>query len=264
MATSHLAEHSSRTQDRPRSNHGSSTSQRSGTAERAITIASGALLLAPVFRKRSIISWAAATAGGALIYDGVSGSCAVSHKLGLSPDSPRTQRLKHSITIGKDSTELYNLWRKPDTFTMLMRPFADVEPIGENHVKWSIAMPMGQKLRGEAIMVENRPGEMVHWSTLPDAGLRIDEWFRLKPAPQNRGTEVSLEYLVDFARVPGGGMLRAITSFFGKSPCMLLSKVLHNFKSLAETGEVPTLERNPSGRAQSEALGNNQWRGDLL
>ena len=180
MATARFMENSPATQDRPRANH------KSGTAERAITIASGALLLAPVLRKRSIISWAAATAGGALIYDGVSGSCLVSHKLGLSPDSPRTQQLKQSITIGKDASELYNLWRKPDTFTMLMRPFADVEPVGENHVKWSIAMPVGGKLHGEAIMVEDRPGELVHWSTMPDAGLRIDEWFRLKPAPQNR------------------------------------------------------------------------------
>ena len=262
MSNSRFAEHSSTVNGQSR-NGQSRGKPKSGTAERAITIASGALLLAPVFRKRSIISWAAATAGGALIYDGISGSCAVSHKLGLSPDSPTTHTLYHSITIGRDASELFNLWRKPDTFTMLMRPFADVEPIGENHVKWCIAMPMGQKLRGEAVMMEERPAEMVHWSTMPDAALRIDEWFRLKPAPQNRGTEVSLEYFVDFSRVPGGGMLRAAASFFGKSPRLLLSKVLHNFKSLAETGEVPTLERNPSGRAQTEMQGSH-WRGDLV
>jgi uncharacterized membrane protein len=238
--------------------------QSSGAAERAITVASGALLLAPLLRKRSVISWAAATAGSALIYDGLSGSCVVSHKLGVSPGAPRTQRLKQSITIGKEASELYALWRRPDTFTKLMRPFADIEPAGENHLRWCIPLPMGQKLHGEAVMVEDLPGKMVHWSTLPDASLRIDEWFRLKPAPKNLGTEISLEYMADFSHVPGGGTLRAITTFFNKAPRAAVSKMLHNFKALAETGEVPTLERNPSGRRQTEMQGNGHWRGDLI
>ena len=241
-----------------------SHAERSGTAERAITIASGALLLAPVLRKRSVISWAAATAGGALLYDGISGSCAVSHTLGLSPGAPATRRLRQSITIGKDAAAIYALWRNPDTFTRLARPFADITLIGENHVRWAIPMPMGQTLHGEAVMIEERPNQMIHWCTMPDAALQVDEWFRLSPAPQERGTEVTLEYLVDFSHIPGGRTLRAITSFFDKAPRALMSKALHNFKALAETGEIPTLERNPSGRSQTEAEGNGHWRGDLV
>ncbi|HXS78185.1 MAG TPA: hypothetical protein VN753_18550 [Terracidiphilus sp.] len=238
--------------------------QQSGAAERAITIASGALLLTPVLRKRSIISWTAAAAGGALIYDGISGACAVSHKLGLSPNSPSSQRIHQSITIGKEAAELYALWRKPDTMTRLMRPWADVEFAGENHIRWSILLPMGPALSGEAIMVEDSPDEMVHWSTMPGESLQVNEWFHLAPAPQNRGTEVKLDYLVDFSRVPGGRTLRAISSFFDEAPHMIIGKVLHNFKALAETGEIPTLERNPSARSQNESQVNNRWRGDLV
>lgn len=251
MANSHTIEHPHAT-------------QRSGTAERAITIASGALLLAPVLRKRSVISWTAAAAGGALLYDGISGSCAVSHRLGLGSSSPTQQRVRQSITIGKDPAELQRLWRNPDTFTRLMEPFAEISAAGENHVRWSIPLPMGQSISGEAVMIEERPGELVHWSTTPDERLQINEWFRLRQAPQDRGTEATLEYLVDFSRVPAGGMLRAITSFFDKPAHMVLGKILHNFKALAETGEIPTLERNPSGRAQHEMQGNNRWRGDLV
>jgi uncharacterized membrane protein len=246
------------------SSNGRSRSQNSGATERAITIASGALLLAPVIRKRSIISWTAAAAGGALIYDGVSGTCAVSHTLGLSPNSPASQRIHQSITIGKDAAELYTLWRKPDTIVRLMRPWADIEIQGENHIRWSIPLPIGPAVSGEAVMVKDRPNELVHWSTMPDDGLQINEWFHLDPAPQNRGTEVTLEYLVDFSRVPGGRAVRAISSFFDKAPHMIIGKVLHNFKSLAETGEIPTLERNPSARSQNESEVNNRWRGDLV
>jgi uncharacterized membrane protein len=247
-----------------RANGRSETVQRSGSAERAITIASGALLLAPVLRKRSIISWTAAAAGGALIYDGVSGSCAVSHKLGLSAGSPASQRVHQSITIGKDAMELYTLWRNPDTMLRLMRPYADITASGENHVRWSIPLPFGPSISGEAVMVDERPGEMVHWSTMPDDGLQINEWFRLKPAPQNRGTEVTLEYIVDFSRLTGGRTVRAISSFFDKVPHVIIGKILHNFKALAESGEIPTLERNSSARAQNEMQANNPWRGDLV
>lgn len=250
----------------PNSSHNgrSRQTQRSGATERAITIASGALLLAPVLRKRSIISWTAAAAGGALIYDGISGACAVSHKLGLSPNSSASQRIHQSITIGKDAAELYALWRNPDTMTRLMRPWADVEIVGENHIRWTIPLPIGPALSGEAIMVGERPNEMVHWSTMPDDLLQINEWFHLDPAPQDLGTEVTLEYLIDFSRVPGGRTVRAISSFFDKAPHMIIGKVLHNFKALAETGEIPTLERNSSAGSQTESQGNNRWRGDLV
>jgi uncharacterized membrane protein len=113
-------------------------------------------------------------------------------------------------------------------------------------------------------MVEDRPGELVRWCTMPDAGLQIDERFSLSPAPQNRGTEVTLEYLVDFSRVPGGRAVRVLSSFFDKAHRMILGKVLHSFKALAETGEIPTLERNSSARAQEEMQVSNPWRGDLV
>jgi uncharacterized membrane protein len=255
MPNSHTVEHS---------HENSHANQRSGTAERAITIASGALLLAPVLRKRSIISWTAAAAGGALLYDGISGSGAVSHTLGLSSGSASTRRLRKSITIGKSAAELFTLWRNPDTFTRLADRYADVSIIGENHVRWSVPLPAGQSLEGEAFMVEERPNELVHWSTLPDARLQVDEWFRLNPAPQNRGTVVTLEYEVDFSRLPGGRTLRAATTWFDTAPRVMIGKLLHNFKALAETGEIPTLERNPSGRAQNEMQVNNRWRGDLV
>lgn len=219
------------------------TPQGSGTAERAITIASGVLLLAPLLRKRSIASWTAAAAGGALLFDGISGSCAVSRRLGFSSSSPTTERIHRSITVDKDAADLYRLWRNPETFTRLMQPFAGVTPAGENHVQWSIPLPMDQSINGEAVMVEARPNEMVHWTTMPDDGLQIDEWFRLRPAPQNSGTEVTLEYLVDFSLVPAGGTLRAISSFFDKAALTLVGKVLHNFKALAETGDIQPVSK---------------------
>jgi hypothetical protein len=40
----------------------------------------------------------------------------------------------------------------------------------------------------------------------------------------------------------------------GVVPDALASKALHRFKSLVETGEVPTLEANPSARGKGDLL----------
>jgi uncharacterized membrane protein len=50
---------------------------------------------------------------------------------------------------------------------------------------------------------------------------------------------------------PGGVLGDAAIKRFGVVPGTLTSKALRRFKSLAETGEIPTTERNPSARADA-------------
>jgi len=138
-----------------------------------------------------------------------------------------------------------------------MHPFADVEAIGPEHLRWSVRLPAGS-LHGEALLVESIPNEVIRWRTTPTTSIEIEEVMRFFPAPQGLGTVASLEYTIDFSRVPAGPVLQAVTSFFKRVPRMALQKVLRNFKSFAETGEMPTLERNPSARA------TNNGKGDLV
>jgi len=42
-----------------------------------------------------------------------------------------------------------------------------------------------------------------------------------------------------------------VTTLFDLLPKEVASKALHRFKSLAETGEIPTLEGQPAGRHAS-------------
>jgi hypothetical protein len=39
-----------------------------------------------------------------------------------------------------------------------------------------------------------------------------------------------------------------LAKLLGPAPKLLLQKALRRFKSLAETGEIPTLQRNPAAR----------------
>jgi len=136
-----------------------------------------------------------------------------------------------------------------------MHPFADVEAIGPEHLRWSIKLPAGS-LQGEAVLVESIPNEVIKWRTSPATPLEVEELMRFVPSPQGLGTIAILEYSVDFSRVPAGPVLHAVTSFFKRIPRIAVQKILRNFKSFAETGEMPTLERNPSARSEKNGKGD--------
>ena len=142
--------------------------------------------------------------------------------------------------------------------TRVIYPLGEVKPFGSEHVQWSFRLPIG-KIESEAILAEEEPARLVHWKTVPDSKLQIDEYMRFSPAPEDLGTVATLEYNVDFSRVPAGEALRAVTTLFEQAPRSAVLKILHNFKSLAETGEIPTLERNPSAREPKQ-----HRKGDLV
>lgn len=217
-------------------------------AERVLNLTSGALLMLPVLGKRSAIRWTAAAAGGALIYCGLSGTRSASRLMPPGPTANSKRRIRQSITIGRSASELFALWRKPETLEKIRLPFEQLTVLGSDHVRWKMKLPAGS-MEIEALLVEERPDELVHWRSTSSGPFQVDERMRFKPAPRDLGTEAMLDYEVDFSRMPAGEILRSLSSFFQRAPQSAVKKVLENFKSLAETGEVPTLERNPSARA---------------
>lgn len=72
-----------------------------------------------------------------------------------------------------------------------------------------------------------------------------DAEVRFRPAPNDLGTEVTLSLRLD----PPSGPAHALAPIAGGAAGTLLAtKALHRFKSLAETGEIPTLTRQPAAR----------------
>lgn len=230
----------------------------SDPAERVLNLTSGALLMLPVLGKRSTLRWTAAAAGGALIYCGLSGTRSASRLMAPAANGNSKQRIRQSVTIGRSAGDVYNLWRNPDTLEKVKLPFQELKILGSDHLRWTMKLPAGS-MEIEALLVEERPGELVHWRSTSSAPIQVNERMRFKPAPQDRGTEATLDYELDFSRMPAGELLRSAASFFHKVPQSAVKKVLENFKSLAETGEVPTLKRNPSARAA-----NGHAKGDWI
>ncbi|AOE42716.1 MULTISPECIES: SRPBCC family protein [Pantoea] len=159
--------------------------------------------------------------------------------------SDNTLTLRRWITVGLPATELFALWLEPDTLPRIMSHFASVKPVNKSDAHWQIEGPLGKHYRWETRIVEAQPGEIIVWRSLEGADIPNEGELRLRPAPGEWGTELALT--LHFTP-PGGALGKKVTTLFDLLPKEVASKALHRFKSLAETGEIPTLQGQPAGR----------------
>ncbi|MXV61249.1 DUF2892 domain-containing protein [Natronorubrum sp. JWXQ-INN-674] len=233
-----------------------------GPRERAASVVLGIVLLFRGLRRRSLGGVATAAAGGALLSRGVRGRSRLYRLLGVNtaagderPDAESTDApsIERTITVGKPADELAAFCREPEQFNQIVGEFADVsETTGnEGRLSWHIDGPLGQEIEWETELVEERPGELLRWASVDGATVPHEATVRFQPAPGDRGTQVTLRIQSD---PPGGSLGNAALERLGVVPSALAGTALDRFKSLAETGEIPTIDANPSGRGKGDLI----------
>lgn len=156
-----------------------------------------------------------------------------------------------SITVGEPADDLYERWRDPDHFSRIVGHVADVTSRDSNRLRWTVDGPGGREVSWETRFVEEEPGELLSWETPADATLPNAGSVRFSPAGDDRGTVVTLS--VDFDP-PGGSLGTAALRRIDVVPETFVGVALDRFKSLVETGEIPTLEKNASARGRGDPL----------
>jgi uncharacterized membrane protein len=219
-----------------------------GDTERLGSVAAGAALLGlALIRGRSLTGIGMALLGGDLIYRGFTGHCAVYEAMGVdrAPLEDGVPEVSRSITIGKPPDELYRAWRNPDTLAKVMSHVADLVENDGGRQRWRLVVPGLSRLEWESRIIEERDGSLVRWASTPASPIRNEGSVEFRPAPGDRGTEVKLHVRFD---PPGGSLGRAAARALAMLPKMAAEKALRGFKSLVETGEIPTLKHNPTAR----------------
>jgi uncharacterized membrane protein len=168
-----------------------------------------------------------------------------------SPNTADRTAASRSITVDASGEELYEIWRDPDSLSEIMGHVADVTPIGEERFRWTIDGPLGREVSWETNIVEKEAGKRLRWQTPPDAMLPNEGSVQFSPASGDRGTVVTLSVSFD---PPGGTLGDAALEQLSIVPEAFIGRALDRFKSLVESGEIPTLERNPSGRGKGDLL----------
>jgi len=232
-----------------------------GRTRRAAEAAVGGTLLVAGLRRRSVEGVAAAAAGGWLLAGAVDGPDRVRRAIrertsidreGVTRDGEvGATEARRSVTVGKPPEELYEIWRDPDRLTRIVGSFAEISSAHGDRIRWTVDGPRGREIAWETSYVEAEPGETLRWETPPDAMVPNEGTLSFRPAPGDRGTVVTLSVGFD---PPGGTLGNAAFKRLDVVPEALVGRALTRFKSLAETGEIPTLEGNPSGRGEGDLL----------
>ena len=168
----------------------------------------------------------------------------------LSRGAAKPHHVVKTITIGKPADELYEFWRDPQRLAQIMDHVATVTATGDRTTRWTLKNSLGPEISWESEFADEKPGEMLRWQSIPGGALESDGVVRFAPAPGDRGTEVTLNFRI---QPPGGAAGNVVANALSLVPETLGLHALRRFKALAETGEIPTLERNSTARANAAA-----------
>lgn len=159
--------------------------------------------------------------------------------------------VSRSVTVGASADELHEAWRDPEVFSRIMGRFAEITVIDDDRYQWTVEGPAGVDLSWDSRIVEDEPGESIRWESPADASVPNSGSVQFTPAAGDRGTVVTLS--LDF-EPPGGRVGASVVEQLDIVPETLAGHALSRFKSLVESGEIPSLAGNPSGRGEGDLL----------
>lgn len=226
--------------------------------ERVASAGLGGAMLVSGIRRRSLAGLASAAAGGALLYRGISGRSplqrggrdAESEVYRSEPErAERSGAVERSIIVGKPAEELSEYWQDAEHLSQLLGGFAEVSDAEGNRLRWEMTGPLGRKVAWETRTMLDRPGEELRWRSTGDAAVANEWTVRFEELADGEETKVTLTVALD---PPGGAVGRAIAGRL--LPEAAVGTILDRFKSLVETGEIPSLEKNPSARGAGDRI----------
>lgn len=234
-----------------------------GQTERTASKIGGGVLIGAGLLRGGFKGLVMAGLGGVLLYRGATGHCALYEAMGADTSDPSLDeyepgvydsvsakggmRVEESVTINKPRAEVFAFLRDQANMPRFMRWIESVTPLEDvKRSHWVALLPMGVRLQWDSEIHTETPGEMFSWRSLDGSDLDSAGTYRFEDAPGNRGTVVRLNMKLD---PPGGKAALALARLAGMGPESLAREDLRRLKQLIETGEIPTVVGQSSGRA---------------
>ncbi len=210
--------------------------------ERLATFIGGATLIAYAARQRSWRSIPLALAGAPLVWRGATGHWPVPQALARRAEEAVPAEIEASVTIYRQRQELYDFWRRLENLPRFMDHLESVEDLGDGVSRWTARSPVGRLVEWEAEIVEEQPGQLLSWRSLPDSQVQNAGTVLFEDAPDGRGTVVRVQMDIGPA---GNGLGRVLGRVLSPITSQQAHEDLHRFKNLMEAGEVPTTDGQP-------------------
>ena len=220
-----------------------------GITERVASLATGIGLLSYILVRRSKMSLPLGLEASYMLYRGATGHCVFYRMLEInrSENGRGGIKVQQTVTINRPREQLFRIWRNMENLPRFMKHLKSVKvdqtDSGKSH--WVTAGPFGRDIEWDAEIIEERENEYLAWSSLPGSIVESHGSVLFSDAPGERGTilQVSMEY-----QPLAGSLGAAFARLFGEEPGQQTRDDLRHFKQIMETGEVPSVEGQSSGR----------------
>lgn len=153
-----------------------------------------------------------------------------------------------SVTINRPRQELYEYWRDFSRLPSFMDNVERIDVASPHRSHWVVRAPGGKTVKWDAIVTEDRPGELIAWSATEDADVPNAGRIEFRDAG-DRGTIVTATIAYD---PPAGIVGRIVAKMFQREPAIQARRDLRRFKQLMETGEVATASRTAEQLAEEK------------
>jgi len=223
--------------------------QNVGDVERmASALVGGGLLVGGLMRR----SWAGAglsLIGGALLYRGMSGYCALFNAMGIDSTgdgsstnaigrrkgkSSQATKIRKSIEINRPPAELYRYWRTLENLPRVMSHLESVQVINDRLSHWVVkTMPGAPSVEWDAEIINDIEHERIGWRSL--TGADVDNTGSVEFEPTGDGQRTRLTVTLQYAP-PAGRIGTAIAKLLGEDPEYKIARDLERFKETMEAG----------------------------
>ncbi|HEV7398175.1 MAG TPA: SRPBCC family protein [Pyrinomonadaceae bacterium] len=160
----------------------------------------------------------------------------------------REVHLETSIAINKSPADLYNYWRDFRNLPRFMKNLDSVTEIEPGKTHWVAKAMDGVKVEWDAEIYNEIENELIAWRSVADADVVNAGSVRFQAGPEGHGTYVRIAMNYN---PPAGKVGIGIAYLLGAEPSQLIKEDLRRFKQIIETGEIATIEGQPSGRVSS-------------
>src|SRR5689334_10208777 len=120
---------------------------------------------------------------------------------GQKSELHHSNAVEQCITINRLPQELYQFWRNFENLPRFMEHLKSVECIDERRSHWVVKAPMGKEVTWGAEIINDEPGQLIAWQSLPNADVVNAGTVRFELTPDGRSTEVRV--LIKY-HPPGG------------------------------------------------------------
>lgn len=152
--------------------------------------------------------------------------------------------VRRSVAINANPAQVFALLDDPQTVGRLVEPSARLQEISPNRWEWAVSGPFGSEVSLRSVLTDVRPGKRIAWRAGNGAIVPHDVALDVMDAPDGEGTVVRAAVaLYPSSKLP----LVGTRSLIEKATDRTLASALYRLRALLETGEIPTVEGQPSG-----------------